>query len=341
MADLGVRYLGMELGSPLVASSSPLTGSLEGLRRLEAAGAGAVVLPSLFEEDLAEEARQVDRLLATGATAAEVRAGHPAQAGYGAGPAAYLALVAQAKAALSIPVVASLNGVSRGGWVRYAARLEAAGADALELNIYYISSRPGLSASEVEWHYLEVVRAVRQTIAIPLAVKLSPYFSSLVNLAGQLVEAGADGLVLFNRFYQPDLDIEALEVVPALELSSSAELRLPLRWIAILHRRHRVSLAASTGVHTATDVVKVLLAGADVAMMTSALLRHGPDHLRPVEVQVRDWMDRHSFETLDQLRGRLSQRSVPDPAAFERSNYIKTLASHAAVSGARRPEGSR
>jgi dihydroorotate dehydrogenase (fumarate) len=324
MADLRTRYLGLELRSPLVASSSPLTGTLDGLLRLEAAGAGAVVLPSLFEEDLAEETRQVGALLATGATGAEARAGHPDQAGY----AAYLSLVSRASAALEIPVVASLNGVSRGGWVRYASRLEQAGADALELNIYYVSSRPGLSASEVEWHYLDVVRAVRQVIAIPLAVKLSPYFSSLANLAGQLAEAGAKGLVLFNRFYQPDLDIETLEVAHRLELSTSTELRLPLRWIAILHRRFGISLAASTGVHTATDVIKVLLAGADVAMMTSALLRNGPDHLRPLQVEVRDWMDRHGFETLDQLRGRLSQRSVPDPATFERANYIKTLASH-------------
>jgi dihydroorotate dehydrogenase (fumarate) len=227
-------------------------------------------------------------------------------------------------------VIASLNGVSRSGWVRYAARLEQAGADAVELNIYYVSSRPGQSGSEVEWHYLDVVRAVRQAIGIPLAVKLSPHFSSLANLAGQLVEAGTNGLVLFNRFYQPDLDIEAMEVRPALELSSSVELRLPLRWIAILHRRFGVSLAASTGVHSGEDVLKVLLAGADVAMMTSALLRNGPDHLRRVEVGVGDWMERQGYETLDQLRGRLSQRSVPDPAAFERANYIRTLASHPA-----------
>jgi dihydroorotate dehydrogenase (fumarate) len=316
MADLRTRYLGMELRSPLVASSSPLTGSLDGLRRLEVAGAGAVVLPSLFEEELAAEPSPGG----DGPGAAE--------AGYGAGPAAYLALVAEAKAALEIPVVASLNGVSRGGWASYASRLEEAGADALELNIYYVSSRPGLSGSDVEWHYLDVVRGVRRATRLPLAVKLSPYFSSLSNMAGQLVEAGANGLVLFNRFYQPDLDIEAMEVQPALELSSSVELRLPLRWIAILHRRHRISLAASTGVHTATDVLKVLLAGADVAMMTSALLRNGPDYLRPLEVQVRDWMDRHGYETVEQLRGRLSQRSVPNPAAFERANYIKTLASH-------------
>jgi dihydroorotate dehydrogenase (fumarate) len=317
MADLRTRYLGMDLRSPLVASSSPLTGNLDGLRRLEAAGAGALVLPSLFEEELAS-------------SGARPAPGHGDRAGYGAGPDAYLSLVERAKKELSVPVIASLNGVSRGGWSGYATRLEEAGADALELNVYYVSSRPGQSGSDVEWHYLDVVRAVRRATGIPLAVKLSPYFSSLANMAGQLVEAGANGLILFNRFYQPDLDIEAMEVLPALELSTSVELRLPLRWIAILHRRHRVSLAASTGVHTATDVVKVLLAGADVAMMTSALLRNGPDHLRPLEIQVRDWMDRHGFETLDRLRGRLSQRSVPDPAAFERANYIKTLASHAA-----------
>jgi dihydroorotate dehydrogenase (fumarate) len=321
MADLRTSYLGLDLRSPLVASSSPLTGSLDGLARLDAAGVGAVVLPSLFEEDLAEQGPP-----GPGA-GAEADAG--GRAGYGAGPAAYLSLLERAKQTLEVPVIASLNGVSRSGWVRYATRLEEAGADALELNVYYVSSRPGRSGSEVEWHYLDVVRAVRRAIGIPLAVKLSPYFSSLANLAGQLAEAGANGLVLFNRFYQPDLDVEALEVTPTLELSTSTELRLPLRWVAILHRRHRVSLAASTGVHTATDVVKVLLAGADVAMMTSALLRHGPDHLRSLEVQLRDWMDRHGYETLDQLRGRLSQRSVPDPAAFERANYIKTLASHA------------
>jgi dihydroorotate dehydrogenase (fumarate) len=328
MADLRTRYLGLELRNPLVASSSPLTGTLDGLKRLEAAGAGAVVLPSLFEEDLAEETREVDALLATGATGAEARASHPQQAGYGAGADAYLAVLEQAKASLSIPVIASLNGVSRGGWVRHAARLEQAGADALELNIYYVSSSPGQSGSEVEWRYLDIVHSVRQAASIPLAVKLSPYFSSVINMAGQLVEAGADGLVLFNRFYQPDLDVETLEVVPSLELSTSAELRLPLRWIAILHGRHRISLAASSGVHTAEDVIKALLAGADVAMMTSALLRNGPDHLSHVEVHLRDWLGRYGYESLDQVRGKLSQRSVRDPGAFERANYLKVLAGH-------------
>ena len=302
MADLRTRYLGLDLRNLLVASSSPLTGTLDGLKRLEAAGAGAVVLPSLFEEDLADEA----------------------------GAASHLSMVDQAKGTLSIPVIASLNGTSRGGWVRHAARLEQAGADALELNVYYVSSGPGQSGSEVEWGYLDIVRAVRQAVGIPLAVKLSPYFSSLVNMAGQLVGAGASGLVLFNRFYQPDLDIEKLEVVPTLELSTSAELRLPLRWVAILHRRHGISLAASTGIHSAADVVKVLLAGADVAMMTSAMLRHGPDHLSHVQAHLGDWLDRHGHGSVDAIRGRLSQRAVRDPAAFERANYLKVLASHPA-----------
>jgi dihydroorotate dehydrogenase (fumarate) len=298
MGDLRTHYLGLELRTPLVASSSPLTGTLDGLKRLEDAGAGAVVLPSLFEEELA-------------------------------GAAAHLELVEQAATRLSVPVIASLNGTSRGGWVRHAARLEEAGADAVELNIYYVSSSPGQSGSEVEWRYLDIVAAVRQTAGVPLAVKLSPYFSSVTNMAGQLVEAGANGLVLFNRFYQPDLDVETLEVVPSLELSTSTELRLPLRWIAILHGRHRVSLAASTGVHTAEDAVKALLAGADVAMMTSALLRHGSDHLARVEAGLADWLDRHGHGSFDQVRGKLSQRSVRDPAAFERANYLKVLASRA------------
>ena len=321
MADLRTRYLGLELHSPLVASSSPLTGSLDGLRKLEAAGVGAVVLPSLFEEELA-------RPTTGGQPAPTPRPASPTRPATAPGRPPTWRWSNRPRRPCRSRWSPASTAVSRGGWVGHAARLEQAGADALELNIYYVSSRPGLSGGEVEGNYLDVVREVRRAIGIPLAVKLSPYFSSLANLAGQLVEAGANGLVLFNRFYQPDLDIEAMEVLPALELSSSAELRLPVRWIAILHRRWGISLAASTGVHTATDVVKVLLAGADVAMMTSALLRNGPDHLRPVELGLRDWMDRHRYETIDQLRGQLSQRSVPDPATFERANYIKTLASH-------------
>jgi dihydroorotate dehydrogenase (fumarate) len=310
MTDLHTRYLGLELRSPLIASSSPLTGSLESLRALESAGAGAVVLPSLFEEDLAS--------------------------GAGSTLAAYLSLVGQARAELSIPVIASLNGTTRGGWVDNAARLEEAGAQALELNVYYVSTSPGLSATDVEGRYLDLVRAVRRTARIPLAVKLSPYFSAMANMARRLVEAGANGLVLFNRFYQPDLDVEALDVVPGLELSTSAELRLPLRWIAILHGHlGAASLAASSGVHTAEDVVKVLLAGADAAMMTSALLRRGPEHLADVQAELAGWLAAHGHASLGQLRGRLCQRVLRDPRAWERANYARMLASHAAGEQAR------
>jgi dihydroorotate dehydrogenase (fumarate) len=325
MADLRTRYLGLDLRTPLVASPSPLTGTLDGLRRLEEAGAAAVVLPSLFEEQLTLEADQVGRLLEAGAGSLSAAL---ALEEYNAGPYGYLSLVEQAKGSLQIPVIASLNGVTPGAWVEHASLLEEAGADALELNVYYVSSSPGLAGSEVEWRYLELVRSVRQTIGIPLAVKLSPYFSSVANLARQLVEAGADGLVLFNRFYQPDLDLDTLEVTPRLVLSSSEELRLPLRWIAILHRRVPASLAASTGVHTAADAVKVLLAGADVAMTTSALLRHGPEHLRAVEAGVRDWLDERGMDSVGHLRGLRSQRSIRDPAAWERANYITMLAGY-------------
>ena len=325
MADLRTRYLGLDLPSPLVASASPLTGTLDGLRRLEAAGAAAVVLPSLFEEQLTLEADQVRRLREAGADSLSTAL---ALDDYNAGPYGYLALVEQATATLQIPVIASLNGVTPGTWVKHASLLEEAGADALELNIYYVSSSPGVGGPEVERRYLELVRSVRQAIAIPLAVKLSPYFSSVANLTRQLVQAGADGLVLFNRFYQPDLDLETLEITPRLVLSSSEELRLPLRWIAILHKEVPASLAASTGVHTAADVVKVLLAGADVAMMTSALLRHGPEHLTAVETGLRDWLEEHGMQTVGHLRGLRSQRSIRDPAAWERANYITMLAGY-------------
>jgi dihydroorotate dehydrogenase (fumarate) len=325
MVELHTRYLGLDLRSPLVASASPLTGSLEGLRRLEAAGAAAVVLPSLFEEQLSMEAHQIARLLHSGADSLSAAL---ALDDYNAGPFGYLALVEQAKVTLKIPVIPSLNGVTPGAWVEHATLLEEAGADALELNVYYVSSSPGLGGSEVEWRYLELVGAVRQAIGIPLAVKLSPYFSSVANLARQLVEAGANGLVLFNRFYQPDIDIDSLEVTPRLALSTSQELRLPLRWVAILHRQFPVSLAASTGVHTAADAIKVLMAGADVAMMTSALLRHGPDHLSAVEAGLRDWLEGRGMGSVDLLRGLRSQRSVRDPTAWERANYITMLASY-------------
>ena len=327
--DLRTSYLGLELRSPLVASPSPLTGELEGLVRLEAAGIGAVVLPSLFEEQLTHDQLELDRLLETTADhTGEAQSYFPDLADYNTGPWTYLDHISQAKQALSVPVIASLNGITPGGWVGHAKRMRDAGADALELNLYTVATDPEVGAAELEARYLDLVADVRSAVSIPLAVKLSPFYTALANFAVRVDEAGADGLVLFNRFYQADLDLDSRDVVPRLVLSTSEELRLPLRWIAILFGRVQASLAATTGVHTGLDAAKVLLAGADVAMMTSALLRNGPDHLRPLEVQVRDWMDRHGFETLDQLRGRLSQRSVPDPAAFERANYIKTLASH-------------
>jgi dihydroorotate dehydrogenase (fumarate) len=326
MADLHTRYLGLDLRSPLVASASPLTGTLDGLRRLEAAGAAAVVLPSLFEEQLTLEGDHVRRLLEAGAGSLSAALALDED---NAGPYGYLTLVEKVKAGLEVPVIASLNGVTPGAWVEHATLLEEAGADGLELNVYYVSSSPRLGGSEVERRLLELVGSVRQTIGIPLAVKLSPYFSSVANLAHLLVQAGADGLVLFNRFYQPDLDLDSLEVTPQLVLSTSEELRLPLRWIAILYREVPAALAASTGVHTAADAVKVLMAGADVAMMTSALLRHGPEHLRAVEAGLQDWLEEHGMQTVGHLRGMRSQRSVRDPAAWERANYITMLSSHA------------
>jgi dihydroorotate dehydrogenase (fumarate) len=325
MADLRTRYLGLDLASPLVASASPLTGSLDGLRRLEDAGAAAVVLPSLFQEQLALEADQVGRLLEAGAGSLSTALSLD---DYNAGPSGYLALVEKARASLEVPVIASLNGVGPGAWVEHAVLLEEAGADALELNVYAVSSSPRVSGAEVEERYLELAGAVRQRVGIPLAVKLGPWFSAVANLTRRLVQAGADGLVLFNRFYQPDLDLETLEVTPRLVLSTSDELRLPLRWIAILYKEVPASLAASTGVHTAADVVKVLMAGADVAMMTSALLRNGPEHLRTVEAGLRDWLDEHAMDTVGHLRGMRSQRSVRDPEAWERAKYITMLAGY-------------
>ena len=326
MADLSTRYLGLRLRTPLVASSSPLTGDLGGLRRLEDAGASAVVLPSLFEEQLTGEALEIDRLLETGAeTFGEALGYFPPLDDYNTGPDHYLELVQKAKEVLDVPVIASLNGTTPGGWLDHARWLEEAGADALELNLYTVAADPEENAWTLETRLREVVVAVRRAIAIPLAVKLSPFFTALAHTARELVAAGADGLVLFNRFYQPDLDLETLEVAPRLALSTSEELRLPLRWIAILRGRVQASLAATSGVHTRDDVVKALLAGADVTMLASALLRLGPEHLRTVEQELAAWLAAREYDSVEQLQGSLSQGAVPDPAAFERANYARTL----------------
>ena len=328
MPGLSTRYLGLDLRTPLVASSSPLTGDLAGLRRLEDAGASAVVLPSLFEEQLTAESLQIDRLLETGAeTFGEALGYFPALDDYNTGPDHYLELVQKAKEVLDVPVIASLNGTTPGGWLEHARWLEEAGADALELNLYAVAADPEETAWSLETRLREVVVAVRRELAIPIAVKLSPFFTALAHTARELVGAGADGLVLFNRFYQPDLDLETLEVLPRLVLSSSDELRLPLRWIALLRGQVKASLAATSGIHTRDDVLKALFAGADVAMLASALLRWGPEHLGRLEKELVEWLAAREYESVEQLKGSLSQRSVADPAAFERANYVRTLKS--------------
>ena len=334
MPDLATDYLGLRLAGPLVASSSPLTRELDGLRRLEDAGAAAVVLPSIFEEQIAHEASEIDRMLETGAEIfGEATSYFPELADYEAGPDRYLELVAEARQALSIPVIGSLNGVTSGGWLEYAKLIEQAGAHALELNLYMVAADPDDDAASIEARNREIVAEVKRSIGIPLSVKLSPFFTALAHTAREIVAAGADGLTLFNRFYQPDLDIDTLEVVPRLSLSTSDELRLPLRWVAILYGRVRASLAASSGIHTTEDVVKVLLAGADVAMLASALLERGPEHLRSLEQGLREWISEREYASVAQLRGSVSQRAVRDPAAFERGNYMKTLRSYASRYG--------
>ncbi len=328
--DTSTSYMGLDLAHPIVPSASPLTSSVDSLRRLQDAGAAAVVLPSLFEEQVEHEAMAVHGAIEFGAaSSAEAAGGYfPDMDDYNTGPRQYLEHVAAAKAALRIPVIASLNGTSKGGWTLYARLCEEAGADALELNIYLVAADPAVPGVRVEQQYVELVEAVRQAVAIPLAVKVGPHFSSMAHMAGRLAAAGADGLVLFNRFYQPDLDLEHLEVRPGLELSSSSELRLVLRWMAILSGRVDASLAATTGVHTHEDVVKLILAGADVTMMASALLLRGPTHLGKVLEQMRAWFVANGYQSVDQARGSLSQRHSPDPAAFERANYMKTLVSY-------------
>ena len=328
MPDLRTRYLGLPLRSPLVASSSPLTGNLDSLRRLEDAGIAAVVLPSLFEEDITEEALAVHGALEAGAGSfAEALDYHPERASYETGPEPYLELVAAAKRALRVPVIASLNGDTPGGWLEYARLVEEAGADALELNLYQVAADPAHSSAALEARDLELVAAIRAAIRIPLAVKLSPYFTGLAHFAGRAVEAGADGLVLFNRFYQPDLDLATLEVTPHLVLSTSHELRLPLRWIGILRGKVAASLAATSGVHGPEDVLKVLLAGADAAMQASALLQRGPGLIGEIEKDLGRWLEERDYESVEQLKGSVSRGAVEDPEAFERANYRRTLRS--------------
>jgi dihydroorotate dehydrogenase (fumarate) len=326
--DLRTRYLGLDLRSPIVASSSPLTGELASARSLERAGVAAIVLPSLFEEEIVHEEIQLNRSLEAGSEQFAEALGYFPTIGEIAGAGdRYLARLARFKAELSVPVIASLNATTTGGWVRYARLIQDAGADALELNLYHVVADPRMTAGEREATDLALIAAVRDSVTIPLAVKLSPYYSALAGFAASVTRAGADGLVLFNRFYQPDLDLETFDVVDRVDLSRPSELRLPLRWIAILRPQlgPSVSLAATSGVHSGTDALKGLLVGADVVMMTSALLRNGPMHVRTVEAELVAWMTEHEYESVRQLRGSASQATVEDPSAFERANYMDVL----------------
>jgi len=329
MIDLTTTYLGLSLRSPVVPSSSPLMEKVENLLRMEEAGAGAVVLHSLFEEQITHESHELDHYLNRGTESyAESTSYFPDLIGYNRGPEGYLDHIRRAKAALTIPVIASLNGVSPGGWVSYAKYIEEAGADALELNVYYVAADAFQSAAEVEEMYLDLLREVKRGLSIPVAVKLGHHFSAFAHFARAMSGAGADGLVLFNRFYQPDFDLERLQVVPDLNLSHPNELRLRLRWVAMLYGRIGTDLAVTGGVHGATDVVKCMMAGASIAMMTSAILARGIDHVADVLHDLRQWMDEHEYESIQAMRGSMSRRAVAEPAAFERANYMKVLRSY-------------
>jgi dihydroorotate dehydrogenase (fumarate) len=331
MIDLSTRYLGLDLTSPLVASASPLCENIADIRRMEDAGISAVVLPSLFEEQLRIESEGLDDDLSrTEGTFAEFLSAFPDLRDYNLGPEGYLELIRWAKQAVSIPVIGSLNGVSIGGWLRYAILMQEAGANAIELNLYNVVADPGLTSVRVEQDYCEVVAQVKSAVSIPVAVKLSPFFTSLPYFAQRLEEAGADALVLFNRFYQPEFDLEALEVAPNLTLSTSQELPLRLHWIAILSDQIRADLAVTGGVHTAEDVLKSMMAGARVAMMTSALLKHGVEYARTVIQHIQRWMEEHEYDSIKQMRGSMSRSSAPRATAFERVNYMRVLSSYVA-----------
>ncbi len=328
MVDLSTTYLGLNLKNPLVAAASPLSKKLDTVRKLEDAGVSAVVMYSLFEEQITHESIALDHFLNRGTESfGEALSYFPDLQNYNVGPDEYLNLIGKLKKGVNIPVIASLNGISSGGWVDYARQIEQAGADALELNIYFIPTDLDVTGQELEDAYVTLVGHIRRQVHIPLAVKLSPYFSALPNFAKRLVGAGADGLVLFNRFYQPDLDIEALEVLPNLTLSTSDELRLPLRWTAILYGRIQADLALTGGVHTCQDIVKSVMAGANVTMVASELLAHGIGRASGMLADLEKWLTDKEYESIEQMRGSMSQKAVKEPAAFERANYMKALTS--------------
>ncbi len=329
MIDLSTNYLGLRLENPLVVSPSPLCQELDNIRRMEDAGAGAIVLHSLFEEQIEIETRALDNAMNSEAGGyAESPSFFPELTSYNLGPEAYLEHIRKAKAAVRTPIIASLNGTTLGGWTRYAKHMEEAGADALELNIYYLPTDAALTGAEVEQRYIELIKRVKASIRIPVALKLSPYFSALVDMAKKLDAAGADGLVLFNRFYQPDFDLRLLDIIPNLILSNSNELLLRLHWVAILYGHVKASMAITGGVHTAEDVLKSMMAGARVAMMTSALLKRGIGHVAYVLADLLNWMEEHEYVSIRQMQGSMSQASIEDPSAYERTNYMRVLSSY-------------
>jgi dihydroorotate dehydrogenase (fumarate) len=328
--DLSTTYVGLKLKNPLVASSSPMCEDLSSIRRMEDAGAAAIVLQSLFEEQIEVESGELDRFLGDAAERSPEAFSHfPELTHRVEGPDAYLEHIQKCKRAVKIPIIASLNGSTLGGWIRYAKQMQEAGADALELNIYYIPVDPNVTSEQVEQHYVDLVKSLRAEVHIPLAIKLGPYFSAMANMARKLDAAGADALVLFNRFYQPDYDLEELEVVPNLILSNSHELLLRLHWIAVLYGTIKADLALTGGVHSATDVVKAMMSGAKVAMLTSALLKRGVSYLDTMVTELLLWMGDHDYDSIRQMQGSMSRNAVPQPRAFERVNYMKVLSSYA------------
>lgn len=324
--DLKTTYLGLKLPHPLVVGASPLVDDLGTVRRLEDAGAAAIVMHSLFEEQIEREHHSVhDMLESHGESFAEAQSFHPQLPHFPFGPERYLNHLRKVKEAVSIPVIGSLNGTTAAGWLEYASLIEEAGAAALELNFYYVATDPAEDGRAVEKRLFEIVRDVKKRVKIPVAIKLSPYYSSCAHVAVELDRLGADGLVLFNRFYQPDLDVEALEVLPSLKLSHSSELLLRLRWLAILSGRIKASLAASGGVHSGLDAIKAVMAGADAVQMVSALLERGPEYLREVRTAMAGWMEEHEYESVAQMKGCMNLTKCPDPRAFERTNYMRVL----------------
>ena len=326
--DLSTTYLGLKLRTPLVPSASPLSESIDNIKKMEDAGAAAVVFHSLFEEQIRQERNELIHHLTFGTESnAEAQTYLPEPEEFHVGLEVYLEHITNAKRTVGIPIIASLNGTTPGNWIQYAKLIQQAGADALELNIYWIPTDLKMTADEVEKVYLDIVQAVKAQVSIPVAVKLSPYFTNFAHMAGKLDGAGVDGLVLFNRFYQPDIDVESLEIKPNLLLSTPMAMRLPLGWIALLFGRIRANLAATSGIHRVTDVVKMLMVGADVTMLCSALLRHGIPYLGVLETQLKDWMEQHEYESVGQIKGSLSQKHCADPSAFERAQYMRAIAS--------------